>query len=76
MVSAWSRSIESLISRRLKNAMVFCVVLCAQTKDVMHGSAVSNKVIKVGVNFFSRICCNFKNDLTSQVVEILKKDSC
>ena len=51
MVATWSRFIESLISKPLKNADVFCAVLCAQTYDVMHGSAVPNKVIKVGANF-------------------------
>lgn len=68
-----SRSIESL---KFKERHVFCAVLCAHTYDVMHGSAVANKAIKVGVNFFPVFCCNFKNDLTSQVVGILKKDSC
>ena len=47
-----SRSIESL---KFKERHVFCAVLCAQTYDVMHGSAVANKAIKVGVNFFFRI---------------------
>ena len=42
----------------------------------MHGSAVSNKVIKVGVNFFPVFVVTLKTTSPPKVVEILKKDSC